>query len=168
MPHSVTLDQISIRTNLQPGDLGYIIHRHGALYKQEYNYGIEFEMYVAAGLDKFYQDYNPSHERVWICEHNNTIIGFLFLVHRPHNNSQLRYFLIEPAYRGIGLGRKLMELFFEFHRSCGYGNCYLWTTNEQKDAAALYKRFGFVLTEEKESSDFGKKLIEQRYDCLTD
>lgn len=167
MQERITIADITIRTELQPGDLGWIIHRHGALYKKEYDYGIEFENYVAAGLVEFYEQYNPLQDRVWICEHNGIITGFLLLVHRPGNTSQLRYFLIEPAYRNIGLGKKLMELYLAFHLACGYRSCYLWTTHEQEAAAALYKKFGFYLTEEKQSVTFGKKLTEQRYDLIS-
>jgi ribosomal protein S18 acetylase RimI-like enzyme len=101
---------------------------------------------------------------VWISEHNGTIIGFLLLMHRPGNAAQLRYFLIEPEYRGIGLGKKLLDMYMEFYRSCGYSSTYLWTTHEQDAAAALYKRRGFILTDEKDSSAFGKPLKEQRYE----
>ena len=101
--NKVALDEISIRTELQPGDLGYLTYLHGALYTKEYNYGIQFETYVAKGLCEFYEKYNPQKSRVWVCEHNDKIIGFLLLMDRGEA-AQLRYFLIEPEYRGIGLG----------------------------------------------------------------
>ena len=167
MNKKITVDEISIRTELVPGDLGYVISRHGALYKEEYDYGIEFENYVAAGLVEFYKTYDPLFDRVWICGHNDMMIASLFLVHRADNASQLRYFLIEPSYRGIGLGKKLMELFLAFHHACRYTSCYLWTTNEQESASALYKKYGFRLMEEKTSSAFGKPVIEQRYELLS-
>jgi peptidyl-dipeptidase Dcp len=81
-------------------------------------------------------------------------------------SAQLRYFLIEPEYRGIGLGSKLMNLYMDFLRECGYKASYLWTTHELTTAANLYKRFGFQLTEQKESNAFGKPLQEQRYDLV--
>lgn len=157
------INDITIRNELKPGDIGYIIYLHGSLYKKEYNYGIEFETYVAHGLCEFYQNYNPMKDRVWICEHNNQIIGFLLLMNRG-DTAQLRYFLIKPEYRGIGLGSKLMNLYMEFLTQCKYKRSYLWTTHELTTAAYLYKKFGFKLTEEKESKNFGKFLIEQRYD----
>jgi peptidyl-dipeptidase Dcp len=80
--------------------------------------------------------------------------------------AQLRYFLIEPEYRGLGLGRKLLNLYMDFLHRCGYRQSYLWTTHELTIAASLYKRIGFNLTEEKESTDFGKPLLEQRYDLI--
>lgn len=161
---NILLADIRIRTELRPGDIGYIIYRHGALYQLEYQYGIEFESYVAAGMNEFYGQYDPRLDRAWICEHNDTIIGFLLLMHRSGNAAQLRYFLIEPAYRGIGLGNKLMKLFIDFYHSCNYTSSYLWTTSELDAAASLYKRYGYYLTEEKDSSAFGKKVREQRYE----
>jgi peptidyl-dipeptidase Dcp len=160
----MSIDEITIRTNIEPGDLGYVTHRHGKLYSEEYNYGISFETYVGKGMHEFYKNYDPELDRVWICEHNKSIIGFLLLMHRENNTAQLRYFYLEPVYRGIGLGRKLMKLYLDFLKEKKYQSCYLWTTNEQHTAALLYKKYGFVLTEEIDSISFGKPLKEQRYD----
>jgi GNAT superfamily N-acetyltransferase len=158
------IDDIRIRTVLQPGDIGFVTYRHGKLYSEEYGYGISFEAYVASGLFEFYKSYDPSKDRVWICEHSNTIVGFLLLMHRENNSAQLRYFYLEPDYRNIGLGKKLMSLYMDFFRECGYSSSYLWTTNELPAAASLYTRHGFRLTEEKDSGAFGKPLKEQRYE----
>lgn len=165
MNKKVTLNDISIRTELRPGDIGYVIYLHGALYGKEYGYGVQFESYVAKGLSEFYEKYDPKRSRVWVCEHNNRIIGFLLLMDRGQA-AQLRYFLIEPEYRGIGLGAKLLNLYMDFLRECGYKASYLWTTHELSTAAFLYKRLGFQLTQEKESTAFGKLLTEQRYDLI--
>lgn len=135
---------------------------------KECGYGLSFECYVAEGLHEFCKNYNPDKERVWICKHNNKIIGSLLLMDRGTNKgndtAQLRYYIIEPEYRGIGLGKKLMNLFMQFLKEKNYKRCYLWTTDELETAASLYIKYGFILTEEKETTDFGKKLIEQRYD----
>lgn len=159
----VSLDNITIRTDLRPGDIGYVTYMHGTLYSREYNYGLPFESYVAKGLCEFYEEYKPARNRLWACEHNERMVGSLLLMDRG-KAAQLRYFLIEPAYRGIGLGVKLLNLYMDFLRECGYQQSYLWTTHELDAAAALYKRLGFKLTEEKESAAFGKPLREQRYD----
>jgi len=170
MKNNISLDDISIRTELRPGDIGYVIYMHGDLYKKEYDYGIQFETYVAKGLCEFWERYNPQRNRVWVCEHkrsspvdDNRMIGFLLLMDRG-SAAQLRYFLLRPEYRGIGLGSKLMSLYMDFLHECGYQESYLWTTHELSTAAFLYKRAGFKLTEEKESTAFGKPLREQRYD----
>lgn len=161
-----TIDNIQIRTDMKPGDLGWVVYRHGKLYGEEYNYGISFETYVGAGMYEFYKNYNPEMDRVWICEHDNKIVGFVLLMHRENNAAQLRYFYLEPEYRGMGLGKKLMQLYLDFLKDKNYQSSYLWTTHELHTAASLYKRHGFNLTEEKESKIFGKPLKEQRYDLL--
>ena len=160
----IYLKNIRIRNEIVPGDLGYVIYLHGKLYGKEYRYGISFETYVAAGLHEFHQNYDPAKDRVWICEHKKKIMGFLLLMHRENKAAQLRYFLIDPEYRGIGLGKKLMELYMEFFRACRYESSFLWTTHELQAAASLYLKHGFKLTEEKESNAFGKLLREQKYD----
>ena len=159
----LSLDDITIRTTLQPGDIGYITYMHGALYKKEYDYGIQFEAYVAEGLCEFYHNYDAQQDCVWIAEHNNRIVGFLLLMHRD-KSAQLRYFIIAPAYRGVGLGKKLMDLYMQFLKQHGYTSSYLWTTSELPAAASLYRRHGFELVEEKPSDAFGKAVVEQKYE----
>jgi peptidyl-dipeptidase Dcp len=166
MKSIVTIDDVRIRNDFRPGDLGYVIHMHGQLYGIEYGYGVSFEMYVAKGLHEFYEHYDAEKDRVWICEHEDRIIGFLLLMHREDYAAQLRYFLIDPHYRGIGLGRRLMTLYMDFLHERGYAYSYLWTTNEQEAAAALYRCYGFTLTDEKDSTAFGKPLKEQRYELI--
>jgi len=78
-------------------------------------------------------------------------------------DAHLRYFLLNPDFRGIGLGKKLMDMFVNFAVECGYRSVYLWTTNEQEKASVIYKKYGFTLTEEKKSDTFGKSLMEQKY-----
>lgn len=163
----VSLNDIKIRNHLRPGDIGYIVYLHGELYKQEYNYGISFEAYVAEGLVEFYRHYKSDKDRVWICEHSGKIIGSLFLMHREEA-SQMRYFLIQSEYRGLGLGKKLMQQYMTHLKENSYSSSYLWTTHELDVAASLYKRHGFVLVEEKPSSRFGKPLTEQKYKLIID
>ena len=164
MEPQVRLADINIRNQLQPGDIGYVTYLHGILYKTEYNYGIEFESYVAKGLHEFIENYRPDRDRVWICEHANQLVGFLSAMHRGDNSAQLRFFILKPGYRGIGLGRKLMNEFMNFLQNKNYNHAFLWTTHEQEAAAHLYRKAGFTITQEKNSTAFGKPLIEQRYD----
>jgi peptidyl-dipeptidase Dcp len=162
----IRFEDIVIRNVLKPGDLGYVIYLHGLLYGMEYGYSIQFETYVALGLHEFYANYDPDKDRVWICEHNNRMVGFLLLIHRENNSAQLRYFLIQPKYRGLGLGKHLMQQFMISLAAHNYRSAYLWTTHELVAAASLYKSYGFKITEEKESTAFGKPLREQRYELL--
>ena len=85
----INLDEILIRSELKPGDMGYVIYLHGTLYNQEYGYGLEFEKYVAKGVLEFWKNYDPRKDRVWICEHDGQIIGSLFLMNRGEE-AQLR------------------------------------------------------------------------------
>jgi ribosomal protein S18 acetylase RimI-like enzyme len=163
---NISLKDISIRTELKPGDIGHVVKLHGLLYSREYNYGISFESYVAGGLHEFYKNADNTKDAVWICEYKEEIVGFLLLAHRENNSAQLRYFIIVPAFRGIGLGKKLMELFIDFLKEKKYQSAYLWTTSELPAAASLYKRYGFTLTEEFPSDAFGKPVIEQRYNWV--
>jgi N-acetylglutamate synthase-like GNAT family acetyltransferase len=158
------LNDIIIRNDFHSGDAGYIIYLHGKLYKEEYNYGSEFEMHVAKGFVEFFENYDWEKDRIWICEYQNKIIGSLVVMHRENDAAQLRYFLIKPEFRGVGLGKKLMQLFLNFLHECKYQPSFLWTTEEQKSAAEFYKKSGFVLTEEKFSDAFGKRVKEHRYD----
>lgn len=159
------LSEISIRTTLIPGDIGYVTFLHGDLYFRENNYGISFEAYVAQGLAEFCKQYDPTTNRVWVAEHKDKRVGFLLLMNRG-TAAQLRYFILLPEYRGIGLGKKMMQLYMEFLHNCRYQSSYLWTTNEQDTAISLYERYGFKLSEQKESTAFGKPLTELRYDLV--
>lgn len=158
-------DDITIRTDIRPGDLGLITYLHGILYRDEYGYGISFESTVAGGLHEFYNSYDPQKDCSWIAEHAGMMIGCLVLKNRG-STAQLRYFLIRPEYRGVGLGNRLLRLFMEFAKASHYQDAYLWTTNDLGKAAHLYQKLGFRLTEEKPSTAFGKTLVEQRYDLI--
>lgn len=160
-------NDIQIRTHLLPGDLGYVAYLHGKLYSEEFSYGTDFERYVIAGLHEFGQRYDPAKDRIWVCEHQGKMVGFLMGIGEGAT-ARLRYFILLPEFRGCGLGKKLMELFMEYLAECGYRSAYLWTTNEQLAAASLYKRYGFKLTATKASTNFGKPLREQRYDLVLD
>lgn len=155
--------EIHIRTRLLPGDLGYVAYLHGKIYSEESGYGFDFETYVMGGLHEFAEQYDPEKDRVWICEHRQKIVGFL-MGFRREDAIQLRYFILLPGYRGLGLGKKLMNLFMDFLNEKKVKKAYLWTTEEQETAIALYKRYGFRLTREKISDLFGKRLTERRYD----
>lgn len=157
------LSEITFRNQLLPGDLGYIAYVHGDLYAKECGYGINFEAYVLQGLNEFAHEYDPAKDKIWMAEHDGRIIGFLVAQHRQAA-LQLRYFIFLPEYRGIGLGNKLMNGFLDFMKEGGYRRAYLWTTNEQHAAIALYTKSGFKLTEEKPSNTFGKELMERRYE----
>lgn len=166
---------VTIRSKLEPGDLGYIAYLHGRLYAEEFGYGLYFEKYVLGALHEFANAYDPAKDRIWVCEHEKKKVGFLVAAHREdtarredtalrENTVQLRFLILLPEYRGMGLARRLMDLFIVFARERGYRKAYLWTTNEQETAISLYERYGFYLSEEKESKAFDKLLVERKYE----
>ncbi|QHS59771.1 GNAT family N-acetyltransferase [Chitinophaga agri] len=156
---------ITIRTSLRTGDLGYVAYMHGRIYNQELGYGFNFERYVLEGLLEFSRQYDPQNDRVWICEYKDRIVGFLMALSRS-KTVQLRYFIIEPDFRGYGLGKQLMDRFMAFMDEQQFDHAYLWTTHQQDTAVSLYLRHGFVLTEEKDSNAFDTPLTEKRYDLF--
>lgn len=165
-PKTFTTEDINIRTEFKPGDFGYIIFRHGVVYAKEYNHGVPFEMYVAEGLSEFYRNYDATKDRVWLCEHQGKLIGSLFLQNRKNKKAQLRFFFIEKIFRGIGLGKLLMNLYMDFYKKSGYTSSYLWTTDELDTAAAIYNKHGFSLTEELSSNAFGKTVVERKFELV--
>ncbi|MEI9918217.1 MAG: GNAT family N-acetyltransferase [Bacteroidota bacterium] len=158
------MKDILIRTELKAGDMGSVIAMHGRLYNTEYNYGLHFESYVAAGLHEFAETLGSSRSRAWVCEQNGAMVGFLALVDRGET-AQLRYFILDPSARGVGLGKKLMGLWREYLKASGFKGAYLLTTHEQKAAAHLYTSVGFKLVEEHPAhKPFDKDVMEQRYE----
>jgi ribosomal protein S18 acetylase RimI-like enzyme len=155
---------ILIRTEIVPGDIGYVIHMHGRIYKKECGYGLDFESYVASGLHEFVGQLPTKRTQGWVCERDSRIVGFLALMDRGEQ-AQLRYFVIDPSVRGMGLGKKLMELFMDYLKANNYKGAFLLTTKELPTAAHLYTSHGFVLKDERATEyPFGKPVVEQRYE----
>lgn len=165
-PPKITLEDIQIRTELIVGDLPFVIQSHSDLYQKEYNYGKTFDYYVIKGVAEFFEVYTPEKSRVWVCEHEGKRIGFLSLMERGEA-AQLRFFFMNKNYRGIGLGKHLMQLLLTFLKEKNYKSCYLWTTTEQLAAAALYKKFGFQwIADMPSNSTFDRPVIEQKYELV--
>jgi len=153
-----------IRHHLKRGDIGYLSYLHGVLYAKEYGYDKTFEVYVAKGLEEFVEFFNPDKDRIWLAETNNQIIGSIAIVGTSKLEAQLRWFLVHPEYRGLGLGRKLIKKALLFCKRRRYRTLFLWTTSELKAAGHLYTSIGFRKTEEKKHKIWGKKVTEEKYD----
>lgn len=162
--NSPTLDDITIRRKLLAGDIGTIIHLHGKLYHEEFGFGLGFEKYVAESFADFAGNFKEGLDQVWVCEYQDKPAGFISLVHRDHSLAQLRYFIISPPFRGIGLGKKLTSEFMRTVREKKYQKVYLWTTTPLIKAASIYQKLGFELVFEQESNSFGLPLKEQKYE----
>ncbi|MBC6366384.1 GNAT family N-acetyltransferase [Algoriphagus sp. AK58] len=157
-------NQYSIRNQLLPGDLSQVALLHAKIYFEENGFGIGFEAYVMESLLEFYRQYDLEKDKVWVVENAGKMVGFLLLMHRPQNQAQLRYFILEKAYRGQGIGRKLMQEWMDFFLEKGYSKAYLYTTSGLDPAVHLYENFGFQKVSEKASEDFGVPLHEIRYE----
>jgi len=162
-----TLSDITIRTDLRQGDLAAIMSLHARVYGPEFGYNLYFEAMVAKSLHEFYESYKPDRSRIWLCEHNGKLIGSLALLDRG-DAAQLRYFVLDAAYRGIGLGSKLMNHYMEFLSSIGFTSSYLLTTDDLGDAARLYTKHGFKLVSNTGSDAYGDMLHKQRYELHTE
>ena len=159
----ITIDDISIRTDIKAGDVGYITFMHGWIYKEEYNYTTAFEGYVAQSFFEFLQNYNPLKDHLWCAEHNGKIIGCVGIAGHE-KRAQLRWFLIDPLYRGIGLGKKLLNYALEFAKEQAYESIYLDTTCDLEKAIGLYQKSGFIKTSEKPNNTWREGLMELEFE----
>jgi len=163
LPDFPALDRVKVRHDLRPGDIGSVVSLHGILYAREYNYDHTFEAYVAAGIAEFALSFDPQKDRLWIAEAEREIIGSIAIVKRAESEAQLRWFLIHPNWRGLGLGRILLRKALQFCEQGGYKTVFLWTVSYLGAATHLYKSAGFEKTEEKTSKLWGHAVTEERY-----
>jgi DNA-binding MarR family transcriptional regulator/N-acetylglutamate synthase-like GNAT family acetyltransferase len=145
----------ALRTH-QPGDMGWVIHRHGMLYAQEYHYDQRFEALVAQIAAEFIEKFDAQRERCWIAERDGEIAGSVFLVRKSKAIAQLRLLLVEPWARGMGIGKRLVHECVGFARQVGYRKILLWTQSELSAARYLYQRAGFQLIERKPHRSWGR------------
>jgi len=156
--------KLKLRYHIKPGDIGYLTYLHGILYAKEYSYDRTFEAYVANGLAEFIQSFSPHKDRIWLAEINDQIIGSIAVVGHSKLEAQLRWFLVHPEYRRLGIGRKLLKEALHFCRKRKYRTVFLWTTSELSAAQHLYTSVGFKRTEEKTHQIWGKTITEEKYD----
>jgi GNAT superfamily N-acetyltransferase len=155
-----------IRTSLKPGDLGTIIHLHGTLYEREYGLDYTFEGYVARGLGEFAIAYDPDKDFFAVADDDGRIVGAVAIAHQADNVAQLRWFLVRPEARGVGLGRRLLEDAVNFCREKGFTKIILWTISELKPAIHLYRSVGFELREQHTHEIWGAEHTEEKYEKL--
>lgn len=154
-------DTFSLRSHIVPGDLGTIVRAHGTFYAQEYGLDITFEPYVARPLADFVLA-GPGAGRLWIAERGADFLGSIALVNDGNGNGRLRWFLVVPKARGLGLGGCLLDEALAYAAMEGVGVISLWTFAELRPALALYEKRGFVTVETVESRIWGRVITEIR------
>ena len=155
--------EITIRHKLRPGDIGWLIHMHGWIYERECGYPLAFEGYVAETFYKFMKTYDAVKDRIWLAEHNGETVGAIGIAGQP-GKAQLRWFLLHPDYRGLGIGKRLLGEALKFCRRKKYPKVFLLTTEDQEQAIAMYVKTGFVKVAERESHLWVDNLVEYTFE----
>lgn len=147
----------------RPGDLGWVVQRHGAIYAQEYGWDVEFEALVAQVVSEYAAQAreHPGRVSAWIAEVDREPVGCIFCMQKDAETAQLRLLLVEPSARGLGVGGRLIEECLRFAREANYERIMLWTNDVLTSARRLYERAGFTLDREDPHHSFGHDLVGQ-------
>jgi len=149
----------------QPGDMGWVVHRHGAIYARDWGYNQQFEALVARICADFLDHFDPAAERCWIAERDGEIVGSVFVVRKSKTVAKLRLLLVEPSARGLGIGGRLVDECIRFAQQAGYRKLTLWTQSELDAARRLYQQAGFRCVQRRAHDSFGRKgLVAETWD----
>jgi DNA-binding MarR family transcriptional regulator/ribosomal protein S18 acetylase RimI-like enzyme len=148
----------------RPGDMGWVVQSHGALYASEYGFDSGFEALVAEIVAKYMTTYDGSRERCWIADIDGRPVGSVFMVKGGDDLAKLRLLLLDPAARGQGLGQRLVAECVSFASACGYRRMTLWTQSILVAARGIYQSAGFELVATEPHRSFGQNLIGETWE----
>jgi DNA-binding MarR family transcriptional regulator/GNAT superfamily N-acetyltransferase len=151
-----------------PGDLGWVVARHGSVYAAEYGWNAEFEGLVARIVADYAAGHDPRREAAWIAELDGEPVGCVFCVARDDTTAQLRILLVDPAARGLGIGARLVAECLRFATAAGYESMMLWTNDVLTSARRIYEAAGFRLVDEEPHHSFGQDLVGQVWERRLD
>jgi DNA-binding MarR family transcriptional regulator/N-acetylglutamate synthase-like GNAT family acetyltransferase len=147
----------------RPGDFGWVVERHGAVYAREYGWDTTFEGLVAEIVAKYLRRHDPARARAWIAEREGDRIGCVFLVGQSRRVAQLRLLFVEPSARGLGVGSQLVDECIRFARAARYGRIVLWTQSILTSARSIYARKGFRIVASEKHRSFGAELAGENW-----
>lgn len=144
-------------------DITWLVRQHGVHYARDEGFDDTFGVLVQGILEDFVADHDPERERGWIAMDAGERLGSIFCVSAGGTTAKLRLFLLTPAARGKGLGKRLLRTCMDFAKSAGYADMKLWTHESHRAACALYAAFGWALVDSKPVHSFGVDLVEQTW-----
>ncbi len=165
-PDAGTPSHTAVLRDPRPGDMGWVVQQHGALYAREYGWNSEFEALVAEIAAGMIRQHDPAWERGWIAELDGERVGSVFVVRKGETEAQLRMLILTPAARGLGLGARLTDECLAFARGKGYTKMVLWTNSNLLAARAIYARRGFALVHSEAYHGYGHDLVGETWELV--
>ncbi len=156
---------MAIRIADRPGDLGWIVQAHGEMYSRDFGWSVAFEEMVAGVMGRYATDRDPEREQAWVAEVDGRRAGCIACTRDDEpDTARLRVLLVDPKYRGLGLGADLVNTCLGFAKNAGYQRMTLFTVDTLVSARKIYEAAGFVLVDEKPNHDFGLDLVAQNWE----